>query len=97
MVPLSNTNHQHPITLNARFISLFDAMNIVCKLGDLQWTVLDSVVLVERKTTNSEKKKTESSQGVQENKASPPNGNLLNTASPTNAVVPSASEGHASD
>ena len=41
-----------PITLNLRNISLYDTMNFLCKLGDLEWSVQGSVVLIEPKELN---------------------------------------------
>ncbi len=37
------------ITFDARQISVHDALNIICKLCELQWSVQDSVVMVEKR------------------------------------------------
>ena len=37
------------ITFPVRDVSLHDAINIICKVGGLQWSIQDSVVMIEKK------------------------------------------------
>jgi hypothetical protein len=42
------------ITFSARHVSLFEAMNIVCKVCNLQWAIQDGVVMIEPKKNAEE-------------------------------------------
>jgi len=37
------------VTFRAKQVSVHDALSLVCKICDLQWSVENSVVMVERK------------------------------------------------
>ena len=51
------------ITFSARYISLHDALNIICKICGLQWTVKDGLILIELKENENVQQPPEPGEG----------------------------------